>query len=68
MDIKQSVDAVAVATLGKDMTLRDHAQGCWRMRGLAKGQTIHLAVVPEVQSLITNEMERLGAPKAQSQL
>ena len=29
MDIKQALDATAVVTLGKDMTLRDYSQGCW---------------------------------------
>jgi hypothetical protein len=33
MDIKHPIDARAAVTLGKDMTLRDFAQGCWRMRG-----------------------------------
>jgi 2-keto-4-pentenoate hydratase/2-oxohepta-3-ene-1,7-dioic acid hydratase in catechol pathway len=27
MDIKQALDACAAVTLGKDMTLRDYAQG-----------------------------------------
>ena len=52
MDIKQALDACAVVTLGKDMTLRDYSQGCWRMRGLGKGQRIHLLVVQEVKQLI----------------
>ena len=33
MDIKQGLQACALVTLGKDMSLRDYAQGCWRMRG-----------------------------------
>jgi len=52
MDIKQGVDACAVCTLGKDMTLRDHSQGIYRMRGLGNGQTVHLLIVPEVLDLI----------------
>eukprot|EP00939_MAST-03C_sp_MAST-3C-sp1_P001539 g1539.t1 len=52
MDIKQPLDACAAATLGKDMTLRDHAQGCYRMRQLARGQTLHIFVVDEVNELI----------------
>ena len=52
MDIKQALDARAVCTLGKDMTLRDHAQGVYRMRGLGKGQTITVIVVDEVKELI----------------
>merc|ERR1711865_321395 len=52
MDIKQALDATAVVTLGKDMTLRDYSQGCWRMRGLGKGQRIKMMVVKEVAELI----------------
>jgi len=52
MDIKQGVDACAATTLGKDMTLRDHSQGIYRMRGLGNGQTVHLLIVPEVLDLI----------------
>ena len=52
MDIKQGLDAIAACTLGKDMTLRDHAQGVYRMRGLGRGQTITVLVVDEVRELI----------------
>ena len=69
MDIKQALDACAVVTLGKDMTLRDYAQvrklrivwtvnssllpqGCYRMRGLGRGQTLKLLIVDEVAELI----------------
>ena len=52
MDIKQCLDATAACTLGKDMTLRDHAQGVYRMRGLGRGQTIVVLVVDEVRELI----------------
>eukprot|EP01124_Arcella_intermedia_P031565 TRINITY_DN7153_c0_g1_i1.p1 TRINITY_DN7153_c0_g1~~TRINITY_DN7153_c0_g1_i1.p1 ORF type:complete len:1682 (+),score=401.80 TRINITY_DN7153_c0_g1_i1:436-5046(+) len=52
MDIKQSINACALVTLGKDMTWRDFAQGCWRMRGLGKGQTVHVLITKEVQKLI----------------
>jgi hypothetical protein len=48
MDIKQTVDAIAAVTLGKDMVFRDYAQGAFRMRGIGKGQTIKLLVVPEI--------------------
>eukprot|EP00954_Amorphochlora_amoebiformis_P016362 1281780-Amorphochlora_amoeboformis.AAC.1 len=47
MDIKQALDAKACVTLGKDMTLRDYAQGCYRLRGLARGQTLSLLIVDE---------------------
>jgi hypothetical protein len=51
MDIKQTLDAIAAVTLGKDMTLRDYTQACWRMRGLGKGQTVHLYIVGELPPL-----------------
>lgn len=52
MDIKQHPSARAAVLLGKGMSLRDHAQGCWRMRGLDIGQTLGLFVVPEVAKMI----------------
>jgi hypothetical protein len=54
MDIKQALHAKAVVTLGKDMNLRDYSQGCWRMRGLGKGQRIHTLIVREVEELIND--------------
>lgn len=56
MDIKQAVDARAALTLGKDMVFRDYAQGAFRMRGIGKGQTIHLLVTPEVADLIAKNV------------
>jgi hypothetical protein len=50
MDIKQALNAVAVVTLGKDNTWRDYAQGAYRMRGIGKGQTIALYIIPEVRT------------------
>ena len=55
MDIPQGASARAVLTLGKDLTFRDYAQGAYRMRGIGKGQTIVLFVVPEVERLLTTE-------------
>ncbi|KNC47257.1 uncharacterized protein AMSG_03687 [Thecamonas trahens ATCC 50062] len=52
MDIRQATDARAAVTLGKDMTLRDYSQGCYRMRGLGRGQTLHLFIVAEVAALV----------------
>eukprot|EP00466_Bigelowiella_natans_P015194 jgi/Bigna1/85176/estExt_fgenesh1_pg.C_20373 len=52
MDIKQALDAKAAVTLGKDMTFRDYKQGCYRLRGLAKGQTLCVLIVGEVRQLI----------------
>merc|ERR1711865_467791 len=59
MDIKQALDATAVVTLGKDMTLRDYSQGCWRMRGLGKGQRIKMMVVKEVAELIRKNSTKM---------
>ena len=56
MDIKQSVDACAALTLGKDMVFRDYAQGAFRMRGIGKGQTICLLVVPEINDKIITQV------------
>ncbi len=58
MDIHQGIDARAVLTLGKDMTFRDYAQGAFRMRGIGKGQTIHVYVIPEVLRLIDDQMKK----------
>ena len=60
MDIKQAVDACAAVTLGKDMVFRDYAQGAFRMRGIGKGQTIKLIVVPEIFDRIKTQVS-IGA-------
>ncbi len=52
IDIAQAPAAKACITLSKDMTLRDYAQGSWRMRGLINGQTLHVLYGPEIQELI----------------
>ena len=68
MDIPQTQSAKAVVTLGKDMTFRDYAQGTFRMRGIGKGQTIDLFVIPEVTQLITTHVSAgLGTTPAQLQ-
>ena len=56
MDIKQAPTAHAIVTVGKDMTFRDYAQGCYRMRGIGQGQTIELYVIPEVQNRIEADL------------
>merc|ERR1712137_1086447 len=56
MDIKQAPNAQAVLTIGKDMTFRDYAQGAYRMRGIGKGQTINLFIIPEVQHRIETDL------------
>ena len=58
MDIHQCIDARAVLTLGKDMTFRDYAQGAFRMRGIGKGQTIHLFIIPEVLRLVDDQLKK----------
>lgn len=60
MDIHQCIDARAALTLGKDMTFRDYAQGAFRMRGIGKGQTIELFVIPEVMRLIGDQMKKMN--------
>ncbi len=61
MDIKQGPTAHAIVTVGKDMTFRDYAQGCYRMRGIGQGQTIELYVIPEVQNRIQADLlDRTG--------
>ena len=47
MDIKHVLDAKAILTLGKDMTFRDYAQEHFRMRGIGKGQTVNVYIIPE---------------------
>ena len=56
MDIKQGPTAHAIVTVGKDMTFRDYAQGCYRMRGIGVGQTIELYVIPEVHKRIQTDL------------
>ena len=62
MHIHQCIDARAVLTLGKDTTSRDYAQGAFRMRGIGKGQTIELFVIPEVMRLV-NDQQLSQAPQ-----
>ena len=56
-DIKHVPNAVAMLTLGKDMTFRDYAQGAYRMRGIATGQRINVIVVPEVVELMRRQLD-----------
>jgi hypothetical protein len=42
----------ALVTLGKDNTLRDLAQGCWRMRGIGNGQRLQVLIIKEVEKLV----------------
>ncbi|CAE7397563.1 unnamed protein product [Symbiodinium natans] len=52
MDIKQPPAGRAVLTMSKDTTLRDFAQGAFRMRGLGAGQQISVLKTPEVSTLV----------------
>ena len=52
MDIKHTPNAKALVTFGKDMVLRDLAQGAYRMRGIGKGQTVAFFIIPEVKHLV----------------
>ena len=61
IDIKQAPTARAALTLSKDTTIRDYAQGAWRMRGLGKGQTITLFIIDEVMKLV---YDTLGIKKS----
>merc|ERR1719171_3002128 len=58
MDIKQPLACTACLTLGKDMTLRDYAQGAYRMRGIGQGQRIELFLPAEVAALISEALGR----------
>ena len=51
-DIKMTRDAVAAVSLGKDVTLRDFSQACWRMRQLGEGQRIHVICIDEIYRLV----------------
>jgi Ca2+-binding EF-hand superfamily protein len=67
IDTLQATNAVAVVTLGKDMTFRDYAQGAFRMRQIGKGQKIHLFIIPEIVKLIERELN-LENKKTSTQL
>ena len=60
MDIKHSLDATAVLTLGKDMNFRDYVQGSFRMRGIGQGQKVVVYIIPEVAQLIEREVQAGG--------
>merc|ERR1711988_493975 len=55
IDIPQVEDAVAAITIGKDTTFRDFAQGAYRMRGIGRGQTLRLYIIPEVLRLVQSQ-------------
>ena len=43
------------------MVFRDLAQGAYRMRGIAKGQTIAMLVIPEVAQLMRRQLAKTSA-------
>ncbi|KAK2197865.1 bifunctional EF-Hand 1 [Babesia duncani] len=57
-DISQAAHAMAFITIGADMTFRDYSQGAWRMRGIGKGQTLHLIIPREVHVLISTDQQQ----------
>ena len=42
------------------MTWRDYAQGAYRMRGIGRGQTIRMLVIPEVKGLVRESKQLCG--------
>ena len=58
MDINHALNARAALTLGKDMVFRDLAQGAFRMRGIAKGQSVTMLVIPEVEELMKRQLSK----------
>ena len=56
MDIKQPATAIAALTLSKDMTLRDYAQGAYRMRQIGLGQCIEVLIIPQVSRMIAQQI------------
>ncbi|ORM40231.1 uncharacterized protein BXIN_1598 [Babesia sp. Xinjiang] len=51
-DIRQCATAMAMITVGPNMTYRDYSQGAWRMRQVGRGQTLHLVVPRELDAVI----------------
>lgn len=51
-NIAQDPEAEAFVTMHKTQTFRDLAQGAWRMRGIEKGQQIHLVVTDEIRTIM----------------
>eukprot|EP00435_Cladocopium_sp_Y103_P069348 s8_g33.t1 len=50
------MDILTAPCAKADMNFRDYAQGAFRMRKVGKGQSIHLFVIPEVQTRIAAEL------------
>ncbi|CAE7948105.1 hypothetical protein AK812_SmicGene21298 [Symbiodinium microadriaticum] len=52
IDINQPSLGVAAITMGKDMSIRELQQGAWRMRGLARGQTLEMRSALEDETAV----------------
>eukprot|EP00466_Bigelowiella_natans_P012371 jgi/Bigna1/86051/estExt_fgenesh1_pg.C_70337 len=62
IDIRQTLDARAAISIGKDLVFRDYSQGAYRMRGIGKGQTLCAIVIPEVKKLMLEELALVSNP------
>lgn len=58
-NILQDPEAEAFVTLHKTQTFRDLTQGVWRMRGIEKGQQVHIVTNDEIHNIMRSE---LGKP------
>ncbi|CAE7582610.1 unnamed protein product [Symbiodinium natans] len=56
IDIRHPPTACAALTLGKDSTLRDFAQGAYRLRGIGRGQKLKVLLTPEVSARMDEEV------------
>ncbi|CAE7493479.1 unnamed protein product [Symbiodinium necroappetens] len=57
IDINQPSLGVAAITMGKDMSIRELQQGAWRMRGLARGQTLEMILPEDVAVYMRSALE-----------
>lgn len=57
-NIAQDPEAEAFVTLNKTQTFRDLAQGVWRMRGIEKGQQVHLVVTDEIRTIMGMALDK----------
>ena len=48
------------------MTFRDYAQGAYRMRGIGKGQSVEVLIIPEITKSIKNSMVSCGQSALES--
>ncbi|CAE7245536.1 unnamed protein product [Symbiodinium natans] len=57
IDINQPALGVAAITMGKDMSIRELQQGAWRMRGLARGQTLEMILPEDVAAYMRSALQ-----------